>query len=162
VTDFPGGLVVLACVLAALVAAWLGILRRGLARLAGMCAAALLVGAAIGVIVSGENAATLAIVVAAFLVALAGARAALRPDRSRPGAPAPRNPVLFVNPRSGEGRAGKVGLVAAARERGIETVELEPGEDLEALVREAVGRGADGLAMAGGDGSQALVASIAA
>ena len=41
-------------------------------------------------------------------------------------------------------------------------VELEAGEDLEELVRAAVERGADGLAMAGGDGSQALVAAIAA
>jgi diacylglycerol kinase family enzyme len=162
VADFPGGLIVVACVLAALLAAWLGILRRGLPRLAGMCLAALLVGTAIGVIVSGENAATLTIVVVAFLVAVAGARAAFRAERSLPDAQAPRNPVLFVNPRSGEGRAEKVGLVAAARERGIETVELEAGGDLEALVREAVGRGAGGLAMAGGDGSQALVASIAA
>jgi diacylglycerol kinase family enzyme len=39
---------------------------------------------------------------------------------------------------------------------------LEPGDDLGSLVRKAVGRGADGLGMAGGDGSQALVASIAA
>ena len=35
-------------------------------------------------------------------------------------------------------------------------------EDLEALVRDAVDRGADALAMAGGDGSQAIVAAIAA
>ncbi len=162
VTDFPGGLIVLVCVVAALIAAWLGILRRGLARLAGICVAALLVGAAIGVIVSGENAVTLAIVVVAFLVAVAGARAAFRAERSLPPAGAPRHPVLFVNPRSGEGRAEQVGLIPAARQRGIETVELGAGDDLEALVREAVGRGADGLAMAGGDGSQALVASIAA
>jgi diacylglycerol kinase family enzyme len=162
VTDFPGGLIVLVCVFAALLAAWLGILRRGLARLAGMCVAALLVGTAIGVIVSGENAATLTIVLVAFLVAVTGARAAFRAERSLPRAPAPRRPVLFVNPWSGEGRAGEVGLVAAAGARGIETVELGEGEDLEVLVREAVGRGADGLAMAGGDGSQALVASIAA
>jgi diacylglycerol kinase family enzyme len=53
-------------------------------------------------------------------------------------------------------------LVGEAGKRGLETVELEPGDDLEQLVRAAVGRGADGLAMAGGDGSQALVASIAA
>ena len=46
--------------------------------------------------------------------------------------------------------------------RGLEVVELGTGEDLEELVRAAVGRGADGLAMAGGDGSQALVAAIAA
>jgi diacylglycerol kinase family enzyme len=162
VVDFPGGLIVLACVLAALVAAWLGLLRRGLARLLGMCGAALLVGTAIGVIFAGENAATLTIVLVAFLLAVLGARAAFHAEHELPPAPAPRHPVLFVNPRSGEGRAEQAGLAEAARERGIETVVLEPGEDLGQLVRAAVGRGADGLAMAGGDGSQALVAAIAA
>ena len=44
----------------------------------------------------------------------------------------------------------------------IEAVELKRGDDLETLVRAAVARGADGLAMAGGDGSQAIVAEIAA
>jgi diacylglycerol kinase-like protein len=39
---------------------------------------------------------------------------------------------------------------------------LREGADLEPLVRSAVGRGADGLAMAGGDGSQAVVAAVAA
>ena len=39
---------------------------------------------------------------------------------------------------------------------------LEPGDDLETLVDAALARGADGLAMAGGDGSQAIVARIAA
>ena len=36
-----------------------------------------------------------------------------------------------------------------------------PGDDYAALVRDAVSRGADALAMAGGDGSQAIVAAIA-
>ena len=36
------------------------------------------------------------------------------------------------------------------------------GDDLEVLARGAVARGADGLAMAGGDGSQAIVAAVAA
>ncbi len=162
VTEFPAGLIVLACLLAALVAAWLGLLRRGPARLVGMCVAALLAGTAIGVILSGEHAVMLTVVLAAFLVTVLGARAAFRPERDLPPAPAPRRPVLFVNPRAGEGRAAELGLAEAARERGIETVELGPGDELEALVREAVGRGADCLAMAGGDGSQALVAAIAA
>ncbi len=162
VADFPAGLIVLVCVPAALVAAWLGLLRSGFARVAGMCVAALLVGAAIGVVLAGEHAATLTIVLVAFLVAVLGARAAFRSERQLPRAPAPRHPVLFVNPRSGEGRAEEVGLVDAARRAGIETVVLEPGGDLEALVREAVAGGADGLAMAGGDGSQALVAAVAA
>jgi hypothetical protein len=55
-----------------------------------------------------------------------------------------------------------VGLTGEAERRGFEVVELGAGDELEELVRAAVGRGADGLAMAGGDGSQALVAAIAA
>ena len=41
-------------------------------------------------------------------------------------------------------------------------MQLSPGDDLETLVREAVAGGADALAMAGGDGSQAIVAMVAA
>ena len=40
-------------------------------------------------------------------------------------------------------------------------MELTPGADLAQLVRDAVANGADALAMAGGDGSQAVVAAIA-
>ncbi len=57
---------------------------------------------------------------------------------------------------------GKSGWPPRRAQRGLETVELQAGEDLGQLVRAAVERGADGLAMAGGDGSQALVAAIAA
>ena len=46
--------------------------------------------------------------------------------------------------------------------RGIEPVLLRPGDDLRELAEDAVRRGADVLGMAGGDGSQALVASVAA
>ena len=38
---------------------------------------------------------------------------------------------------------------------------LQPGDDLLALAEDAVARGADVIGMAGGDGSQALVASVA-
>jgi diacylglycerol kinase family enzyme len=69
--------------------------------------------------------------------------------------------VLFFNPRSGGGKAERFALAKEARERGIEPIELKAGDDLEVLVRRAVERGADGLAMAGGDGSQAVVAAIA-
>jgi diacylglycerol kinase family enzyme len=44
---------------------------------------------------------------------------------------------------------------------GVETVLLDRGLDLADLARDALARGADCLGMAGGDGSQALVASIA-
>jgi diacylglycerol kinase family enzyme len=160
--EFPQGLIVFACVALGLGAAWLALLRRGAARLiASLVALALFIGA-IAALLAGDNHGLLFVVGIAFLVGVAGARVAFRPDRSLPAAAPPRHPVLFVNPRSGDGRAEKVGLVDAARERGLETVVLEPGQDLEELVRAAVDRGADGLAMAGGDGSQALVATIAA
>lgn len=74
----------------------------------------------------------------------------------------PRRPVLFVNPRSGGGKAADADLAVRARERGIEVVLLGPGQDLAALVRAAVAGGADALGMAGGDGSLAVVASAAA
>jgi diacylglycerol kinase family enzyme len=162
VADFPRGLVVFACVFAALGAAWYGLLRRGIRRMLAAAISLLLLAAAAAVIGGGDNGLLLALVVVAFLVGVAGARVAFRPNRSLSRVPPPRNPVLFVNPRSGEGRAGRVGLAEEAERRQIEVVEMKAGDDLEQLVRAVVGRGADGLAMAGGDGSQALVAAIAA
>jgi diacylglycerol kinase family enzyme len=73
----------------------------------------------------------------------------------------PRHPVLLCNPWSGGGKVAKFGLVELAEELGVEVVMLARGLDLEQLARDAVTRGADCLGMAGGDGSQALVASIA-
>jgi diacylglycerol kinase family enzyme len=63
---------------------------------------------------------------------------------------------LIVNPSSGNG--GTDELLAAARERGIETHVLGDGDDLAELAR---GARADVLAMAGGDGSLAVVADAA-
>jgi diacylglycerol kinase family enzyme len=74
----------------------------------------------------------------------------------------PRRPVLFINPRSGDGKAARAGLAERAREKDIEAVILAPGQDLAALAREAVTGGADALGMAGGDGSLAVVAAAAA
>lgn len=73
----------------------------------------------------------------------------------------PRRPVLFVNPKSGDGTADRVGLAERARDRGIDVVILSPGDRLEELVRAAVESGADALGMAGGDGSLAVVAAAA-
>jgi len=74
----------------------------------------------------------------------------------------PRRPVLFINPRSGGGKAARAGLAERAREAGIEAVTLVPGQDLAALAGAAVAGGADLLGMAGGDGSLAVVATVAA
>ena len=70
-------------------------------------------------------------------------------------------PTLFVNPRSGGGKAMEAGLVERARERGIDTVVIGPNVQLESLVEDAVARGAEALGMAGGDGSLAVVAAAA-
>jgi diacylglycerol kinase family enzyme len=74
----------------------------------------------------------------------------------------PRRPVLFINPRSGDGKAARAGVAELARAKGIEAVILDPGQDLAALSGEAVAAGADALGMAGGDGSLAVVAEAAA
>ncbi len=58
----------------------------------------------------------------------------------RPADP-PRRPVLFINPRSGDGKAARAGLAERARAKGIEAVVLVPGQDLAALAREAVAGG---------------------
>ena len=101
------------------------------------------------------------------LVGVAGlaTRRALRRDtaalEARARRPRPTHPVLLCNPWSGGGKVEQFGLEALAAELGVETIRLERGLDLETLARDAVARGADCLGMAGGDGSQALVASIA-
>ena len=69
--------------------------------------------------------------------------------------------VLIINPRSGGGKAERFNLPEEARRRGIEPLLLGPGDDLCELARRAVRRGADVVGMAGGDGSQALVATVA-
>jgi diacylglycerol kinase family enzyme len=85
------------------------------------------------------------------------------PDRIT-GDPASRsaNPVLIVNPRSGGGKAVRSDLVAQCRARGIEPIVFEPGDDLAAIAEAAIRDGAGVIGMAGGDGSQATVAGLAA
>jgi len=83
--------------------------------------------------------------------------AAGRVHRVRP----PSHPVLLCNPWSGGGKVERFGLVELARSLGVETVMLDHGLDLAELAQDAIARGADCLGMAGGDGSQALVASLA-
>lgn len=78
--------------------------------------------------------------------------------------PPPRRPFLIMNPRSGGGKVARFGLVRKARAAGADVVLLEGSGtiDVAALAREAVAGGADLLGVAGGDGTQAMVAAIAA
>ena len=162
VSEFPRGLGLLGCVVVAGASAWYGVLRRGVARVVGLTIAALALAGALVLLIAGGAPLVDLLVVAGLLVSLAAARASLAVHVDLPSAPAPRQPVLFFNPKSGGGKAERFAVAAEARARGIEPIELGPPWDLEGLVREAVAGGADGLAMAGGDGSQAVVAAIAA
>jgi diacylglycerol kinase family enzyme len=142
--------------------AWYGIRRRGAQRQAGVGAAALLlVGAIVLAVVWGYVLEDVLLLLAG-VATLAATRRAFKPRARLPRAPAPHHAVLFYNPKSGGGKAAKFHLAEEAKRRGIEPIELTPGQDLEELVRGAVERGADALAMAGGDGSQAIVAMVAA
>jgi len=71
-------------------------------------------------------------------------------------------PVLIMNLKSGGGKAEQFHLVDECRARGIRPVVLRPGDDLIALAEDAIELGAPAIGMAGGDGSQAAVASVAA
>jgi diacylglycerol kinase family enzyme len=69
--------------------------------------------------------------------------------------------VLIINPKSGGGKAERFKLADEAKKRRIEPLVLGPDDDLCRLAKRAVTGGADVIGMAGGDGSQALVASVA-
>jgi diacylglycerol kinase family enzyme len=78
--------------------------------------------------------------------------------------PPPRRPYLIMNPRSGGGKVVRFGLKDKAEALGATVAVLGgPGTaDVVALARRAVADGADLLGVAGGDGTQALVAGVAA
>jgi diacylglycerol kinase family enzyme len=156
----------------AVFAAWYALTRAGWGRFVG---AALSVVALIGIVtvaVLGDRTNVMLAVVGIALLVVAAAlgRWALGRDvrtlKAEPTAGARVAPaacaVLLINPRSGGGKAERLGLVGACIERGIEPVVLDPGDDLQALALDAIERGADVIGMAGGDGSQAVVASVAA
>jgi hypothetical protein len=152
-----------------LAGAWWALTNSGLVR--GL-AAALAVAAPLTVLVLYTRARlTWVVLVALGLLALAVAagRAALRrdtiPERMREHeVPPPRRPFLIMNPRSGGGKVTRFGLKDKAEALGATVVLLEgPGTvDVGELARQAVADGADLLGVAGGDGTQALVAGIAA
>jgi diacylglycerol kinase family enzyme len=66
-----------------------------------------------------------------------------------------------MNLKSGGGKAERFRLAEECERRDIEPIVLRPGDDLLRLADDAVTRGADVIGMAGGDGSQALVATVA-
>ncbi|MER5965200.1 diacylglycerol kinase family protein [Streptomyces sp. NPDC002057] len=169
------GLVGIAC---SAMGIWWFLAHRGALRVLG---ALLVVGAPLAVL-------SLYIVAGVWLNALLAlglwgtalfcARAALRRVRDVKGSgrekrtdlargerrPRPRRPVLIMNPKSGGGKVTRFGLVERAEKLGARVILLDPSAetDVAALAQQAVADGADLLGVAGGDGTQALVAAVAA
>lgn len=75
----------------------------------------------------------------------------------------PRRPFFVMNPRSGGGKVGRFGLVEKARQLGATVHVLDDAvTDIALLARQAIDQGADLLGVAGGDGTLAVVAGVAA
>src|SRR5437764_7905802 len=162
VQSFPHGLTVLACLVLGVVAAWFGLLRTGIARTGALVVAALLLAVAVVLVVVEGDLVLDVLVLGVFLVSLGLARSVFSMPVQLSPARQPERPVLIYNPKSGGGKAERFHLAREARRRGIEPIELQRGDDLRAVVDDALTAGADALAVAGGDGTQAIVAAIAA
>ena len=158
--------------LVALFSAWYALTRTGGRRKAGVVVG---IAAVIGIVAVAFVEARSAFVVALLrivliLVAVVLARRALGRDirtlkkaaTSGVAVPAATRGVLIMNMKSGGGKAERFHLEEESRAREIEPVVLSLGDDLLTLARDAIGGGADVIGMAGGDGSQALVAGVAA
>jgi diacylglycerol kinase family enzyme len=158
--DRGRGMLAFVLVLSAVAVAWQGLRRHGRLRLLALAAGGVMLAGFFVLLIARQPLLVIGLVAALALATTAG-RYALWTRVSLPSAPRPRHPVLFYNPRSGGGKAARFHLVDEARARAIEAIELAPGSDLARLVRQALDAGADALAMAGGDGSQATVAAIA-
>ena len=81
-----------------------------------------------------------------------------------PAQPPARHPYFIMNPKSGGGKVEQFDLKRKAEDLGAEVFLIGGPEpvDVAQVAREAVDKGADLLGVAGGDGTQALVAGIAA
>lgn len=159
----------LAIAAVACAAAWWFVTNRGIIR--WLSAAALLACPVAMVVlyalagllwVAAASAALAAVAVVAGRAALGPATAASGPLEHQ--SPRPARPFVIMNPRSGGGKVAQFGLSGQAAALGAEVALLEgPGTvDVAALASQALRRGADLLGVAGGDGTQALVAGIAA
>src|SRR5215467_13756562 len=170
VLNWTGTLLALAGVLIGVAAGWYAVSYRGTVRGIALVFLAVAVGLfGWGLLAGDYEALRVLAVVALALISVGCARVALRRTRTEQhphahghAAPRPRHPVLIMNLKSGGGKAARFRLEDECRERGIEPIVLQPGDDLLQLAEDAIARGADVIGMAGGDGSQALVATVAA
>jgi diacylglycerol kinase family enzyme len=154
---------VAAGVLGTVFAGWTALVCRGRRRLVGMLIAVVAFAGTL-VLVGGHTVAGMVLVVLLMAGSNAAARFALSPEDVAP--PGRRvgpsgDGVLLMNPRSGGGAVARFHLAEEARRRGVRPILLEPGDDLRVLAERAIADGAEVIGVAGGDGSQAIVADVA-
>jgi diacylglycerol kinase family enzyme len=160
----------LAAAVVSLLAAYFFLSRRGVVRWLSLGVFVIVPIAVMVVFAVGEVLWVAVVSAGLWLLAGVTARQALTgrgPDWRMPEYPAQppaRHPCLIMNPRSGGGKVEKFDLKPKAEALGAEVLILdESGQvDVAAVARQAVAGGADLLGVAGGDGSQALVAGVAA
>jgi diacylglycerol kinase family enzyme len=167
--SFVALLVGLGCVALATMAMYVALVSRGMVRWIAATASLVLVLVVVLLLVVSAEPLRAVLLVTLWAIAVGAGRSALHSalaEKMRTSTLTPvsaaRRPVLLVNPKSGGGKAERFSLVEECERRGVEPVVLRPGDDLAALAEQAAASGADVVGMAGGDGSQALVARVAA
>ncbi len=170
--DVPVAVLAIGLVLVCSAAIWFALTRRGPRRAAGAALAALsAIGLIVVLVVNWQG----VVVLVALLLLLAVFGLAARYALGRTGEAGVRgatavlvrvgaadSAVLIINLKSGGGKAERFDLAVEAQRRGVEPIVLQPSDDLLELAESAIARGAQVIGMAGGDGSQALVATVAA
>jgi len=153
-----------------LTAAYFFLSRRGVRRWLSL-GAFILAPIAVIIVFAFAQVLWVALVSAAFwLLATMTARSAVAGNRADwrmpeyPAQPPSSHPYLIMNPKSGGGKVERFDLKRKAEDLGAEVFVmggLEP-VDVAQVARKAIAKGADLLGVAGGDGTQALVAEVAA
>ncbi|MGA8352820.1 MAG: diacylglycerol kinase family protein [Solirubrobacteraceae bacterium] len=165
-------LLAIALILLASGAIWVALTSRGMRRAVSAALATLAVLGLIAVIVTHWRGVLFLLALLALLslfglcardaLGRSGAAAVRRLAGNVVAVGAARSPALIINPWSGGGKAQRFDLPAEAGRRGVTPIVMRPGDDLLTLAQRAIAGGAQAIGMAGGDGSQALVAGVAA
>ncbi|MDX3543178.1 diacylglycerol kinase family protein [Streptomyces europaeiscabiei] len=148
---------------------WWALTRRGIGRLLAFTLAAVAPLAVLALYAWAELLWVVLVCLALWALGVSVGVATLSRD-IKPAGPLemrtapPQRPFLIMNPRSGGGKVGKFHLKEKAEALDADVLLLDTAhqQDVVALADKAVEDGADLLGVAGGDGTQALVAGVAA
>ncbi|MFD3548204.1 diacylglycerol/lipid kinase family protein [Streptomyces sp. NPDC058655] len=148
---------------------WWALTLRGTVRLLAFALAAVVPPAVLALYAWADLLWVVLVSLALWALGVSVGGAALSRDVEHAGPPEvrtapPRRPFLIMNPRSGGGKVGTFHLRERAEALGADVLLLDTAhqQDVAALADKAVQDGADLLGVAGGDGTQALVAAVAA